>query len=216
MPHSTPRDMTEHRRTHLALSANGDLPQQHLGLTPSCRRRCRPCPYPALAGTQGHPYTSAQLPQPWHRHSWRRTPSEARVPTPTSSETPTRSPPPSEPPSQPLQPDESSVGSAAGSSPGSSAGASSEPAESPLPAPCWDSAGAADDAASLLALDTSSQPAIPTPRTRARSTGAEVLSSPRHLDVEEDTDETDERENMGEIGDKKGAFTRASSQEKGW
>jgi len=65
-------------------------------------------------------------------------------------------------------------------------------------------------------VDTSSQPAIPTPRTRARSTGAEVLSSPRRLDVEEDADETAEWENMGEIGDKKGAFTRASSQEKGW
>ena len=56
-------------------------------------------------------------------------------------------------------------------------------------------------------LAASSQPASPTPRTRARSTGAEVLSSPRRLDVEEDTDKTDERENMGEIGDKKGAFT---------
>ena len=93
MPHSTPRDMTRHLSTHLEWSADGDPPQQQLGLTPSCRRRCRPCPYPALTGTQGHPCTSVQLPQPWHRHSWRRTPSEARVPTPTSSETPTRSSP---------------------------------------------------------------------------------------------------------------------------
>lgn len=46
--------------------------------------------------------------------------------------------------------------------------------------------------------------------------GAADLSSPRRLDVEEDADETAEWENMGEIGDKKGAFTRASSQEKGW
>ena len=74
--------------------------------------------------------------------------------------------------------------------------------------------GAGEPASS--ATDGTPQPAIPTPRTRARSTGAEVLSSPRRLDVEEDTDETDERDNMGEIGDKKGAFTRASSQEKGW
>ena len=74
--------------------------------------------------------------------------------------------------------------------------------------------GAGEPASS--ATDGTPHPAIPTPRTRARSTGAEVLSSPRRLDVEEDTDETDERENMGGIGDKKGAFTRASSQEKGW
>ena len=77
-----------------------------------------------------------------------------------------------------------------------------------------DGAGVGEPASS--ATDGTPQPAIPTPRTRARSTGAEVLSSPRRLDVEEDTDETDERENMGEIGDKEGAFTRASSQKKGW
>ena len=94
--------------------------------------------------------------------------------------------------------------------------ASSESAEPSLPESCCDSAGAVEDGASLLVLAVSSQPASPTPRTRARSTGAEVLSSPRRFDVEEDTDETDERENMGGIGDKKGAFTRASSQEKGW
>ena len=74
--------------------------------------------------------------------------------------------------------------------------------------------GAGEPASS--ATDGTPHPAIPTPRTRARSTGAEVLSSLRRLDVEEDTDETDERENTGGIGDKKGAFTRASSQEKGW
>jgi len=77
-----------------------------------------------------------------------------------------------------------------------------------------DGAGVGEPASS--ATDGTPQPAIPTPRARARSTGAEVLSSPRRLDVEEDTDETDERENMGEIGDKMGAFTRASSQKKGW
>ena len=76
-----------------------------------------------------------------------------------------------------------------------------------------DVAGAGEPASS--ATDGTPQLESPTPRTRARSTGAEVLSSLRRLDVEEDTDETDERENMGEIGDKKGAFTRASSQEKG-
>ena len=74
--------------------------------------------------------------------------------------------------------------------------------------------GAGEPASS--ATDGTPHPAIPTPRTRARSTGAEVLSNPRRLDVEEDTGATEERENMGEIGDKKGAFTRASSQEKGW
>ena len=120
--------------------------------------------------------------------------------------------PESPPPNQPLQPDESSVGYAAGSS----AGASSESAEPSLPESCCDSAGAVEDGASLLVLAVSSQPVIPTPRTRARSMGAADLSSPRRLDLEEDTDETDKRENMGEIGDKKGAFTRASSQEKGW
>ena len=77
-----------------------------------------------------------------------------------------------------------------------------------------DVAGAGDLASS--ATDGTPHPAIPTPRTRARSTGAEVLSNPRRLDVEEDTGTTEERENMGEIGDTKGAFTRASSQEKGW
>ena len=77
-----------------------------------------------------------------------------------------------------------------------------------------DVAGAGEPASS--ATDGTPQLESPAPRTRARSIGAEVLSSPRSLDVEEDTDETDERENMGEIGDKKGAFTRASSQEKGW
>ena len=71
--------------------------------------------------------------------------------------------------------------------------------------------GAGEPASS--ATDGTPQPAIPIPRTKARSTGAEVLSRPRRLDVEEDTNKTDERENMGGIGDKKGAFTRASSQE---
>ena len=76
-----------------------------------------------------------------------------------------------------------------------------------------DVAGAGEPASS--ATDGTPQLESPTPRTRARSTGAEVLSSLRRLDVEEDTDETDERENTGGIGDKKGAFTRASRQEKG-
>lgn len=124
--------------------------------------------------------------------------------------------PESEPPNQPLQPEESSVGSAAGSSAGSSAGVSSEPAESPLPASCWDSVGAADDGASLLAPDASSHPAIPTPRTRARRTGAAVLSSPRRRHVEEGTDPTEERKNTVEIEGRTGAFTKASSYEKGW
>ena len=77
-----------------------------------------------------------------------------------------------------------------------------------------DVAGAGDPASS--ATDGTPHPAIPTPRTRARSTGAEVLSSPRRLDVEEDTDETDEWENMGEIGGNMGVFTKASSNEKRW
>ena len=222
MPHSTPRDMTRHLSTNLEWSAGCDSQQRKTG--PTSRRRYRLYLHPGLPCIQDHLDTRVQLPPPWPPCSWRRTPSEARGPTPTSSETPTRSPlltrsPPPEsepPPNQPLQPDESSVGSAAGSSPDSSVGASSEAAEPPPPASCWDSAGAADDAASLLALDTSSHPAIPTPRTRARSTGAEVLSSPRRLDVEEGTDETDERENMGEIGGNMGVFTKASSNEKRW
>ena len=76
-----------------------------------------------------------------------------------------------------------------------------------------DVAGAGEPASS--ATDGTPHPAIPTPRTRARSTGAEVLSTPRRLDVEEDTDETDERENMGEIGGNMGVVTEASSGEKG-
>ena len=76
-----------------------------------------------------------------------------------------------------------------------------------------DVAGAGEPASS--ATDGTPHPAIPTPRTRARSTGAEVLSSPRRLDVEEDTDETDERDNMGEIGGNMGVITEASSGEKG-
>ena len=76
-----------------------------------------------------------------------------------------------------------------------------------------DGAGVGEPASS--ATDGTPQPAIPTPRARARSTGAEVLSSPRRLDVEEDTDETDERENMGEIGGNMGVVTEASSGEKG-
>ena len=76
-----------------------------------------------------------------------------------------------------------------------------------------DGAGVGEPASS--ATDGTPHPAIPTPRTRARSTGAEVLSSPRRLDVGEDTDETDERENMGEIGGNMGVVTEASSGEKG-
>ena len=77
-----------------------------------------------------------------------------------------------------------------------------------------DVAGAGEPASS--ATDGTPHPAIPTPRTRARRTGAAALSIPQRCGVDEGTDATRERENMGEIGDKKGAFTRASSQEKGW
>ena len=73
--------------------------------------------------------------------------------------------------------------------------------------------GAGEPASS--ATDGTPHPAIPTPRTRAKRTGAEVLSSPRRLDVAEDTDETDERDNMGEIGGNMGVITEASSGEKG-
>ena len=95
-----------------------------------------------------------------------------------------------------------------------------EPAESPPPEPGWESAGAVEGAASPLVLEVSSQPASPAPRTRARTTGADFLSSPRRLAVEEDADATEEQENMGgenmgEIRGKKGAFTKASSHEKG-
>ena len=76
-----------------------------------------------------------------------------------------------------------------------------------------DVAGAGEPASS--ATDGTPQLESPTPRTRARSTGAEVLSSPRRLDVGEDTDETDERENMGEIGGNMGVVTEASSGETG-
>lgn len=72
-----------------------------------------------------------------------------------------------------------------------------------------DVAGAGEPASS--ATDGTPQLESPTPRTRARSIGAEVLSSPRCCGVDNGADSTAERENMGEIGGKKGAFTRASS-----
>lgn len=93
MPHSTPRDMTRHLSTHLALSTDSGSQQRKTG--PTSRRRYRLYLHPGLPCIQDHLDTRAQLPPPWPPCSWRRTPSEARVPTPTSSETPTRSPPPS-------------------------------------------------------------------------------------------------------------------------
>ena len=99
MPHSTPRDTTRHLSTNLEWSAGGNSQQRKT--EPICRRQNHPHLCPTQDGSQGHPCTSAQLPPPWPPCSWRRTPSEARVPTPTSSETPTRSslltrsPPPS-------------------------------------------------------------------------------------------------------------------------
>lgn len=91
MPHSTPRDMTGHLSTNLEWSTDGGSQQRKT--EPICRRQSHPHLCPAQDGSQGHPCTSAQLPPPWPPCSWRRTPSEARVPTPTSSETPTRSSP---------------------------------------------------------------------------------------------------------------------------
>lgn len=64
--------------------------------------------------------------------------------------------------------------------------------------------------------DETEHPVSPVPRTKARATGADFLSSPRRLAVEEDADATEGQENMGGIGGKKGAFTKASSYEKGW
>lgn len=64
--------------------------------------------------------------------------------------------------------------------------------------------------------DETEHPISPVPRTKARTTGADFLSSPRRLAVGEDADATEEQENMGGIGGKKGAFTKASSHEKGW
>ena len=72
----------------------------------------------------------------------------------------------------------------------------------------------ADEPASS-ATDGTPQPAIPMPRTRARRTGAAVLSIPRCCGVDDGTDSTEERENMGEIGGNMGVFTKASSNEKG-
>lgn len=63
--------------------------------------------------------------------------------------------------------------------------------------------------------DETEHPVSPVPRTKARTTGAVTLSSPRRLAVGEDADATEEQENMGGIGGKKGAFTKASSHEKG-
>ena len=91
MPHSTPRDMTRHLSTHLALSADGDPPQRQTSLT-YCKQYRRGYG-PVRDGSQDHPHTLVPPQPPWPPCSWRRTPSEARVPTPTSSETPTRSSP---------------------------------------------------------------------------------------------------------------------------
>ena len=91
MPHSTPRDMTRHLSTNLEWSAGGDSQQRKTG--PTSRRRYRLYLHPGLPGIQDHLDTRVQLPPPWPPCSWRKTPSEARVPTPTSSETPTRSSP---------------------------------------------------------------------------------------------------------------------------
>jgi len=74
--------------------------------------------------------------------------------------------------------------------------------------------GAGEPASS--ATDGTPQPAIPTPRTRARRTGAAALSIPRRCGVDEGSDSTEERDNIGEIGDNMGVLTKASSNEKGW
>ena len=73
--------------------------------------------------------------------------------------------------------------------------------------------GAGEPASS--ATDGTPQPAIPTPRTRARRTGAAALSILRRCGVDEGTNSTEERDNMGEIGDNMGVLTKASSNEKG-
>lgn len=77
-----------------------------------------------------------------------------------------------------------------------------------------DGAGVGEPASS--ATDGTPQPAIPTPRTRVRRTGAAALSILRRCGVDEGTDSTEERDNMGEIGDNMGVLTKASSNEKGW
>ena len=77
-----------------------------------------------------------------------------------------------------------------------------------------DGAGVGEPASS--ATDGTPQPAIPTPRTRVRRTGAATLSILRRCGVDEGTDSTEERDNMGEIGDNMGVLTKASSNEKGW
>ena len=76
-----------------------------------------------------------------------------------------------------------------------------------------DVAGAGEPASS--ATDGTPHPAIPTPRTRARRTGAADLSSPRCCSVDKGTGATEERDNMGEIGGNMGVVTEASSGEKG-
>ena len=73
--------------------------------------------------------------------------------------------------------------------------------------------GAGEPASS--ATDGTPQPAIPTPRTRVRRTGAAALSILRRCGVDEGTNSTEERDNMGEIGDNMGVLTKASSNEKG-
>ena len=77
-----------------------------------------------------------------------------------------------------------------------------------------DVAGAGEPASS--ATDGTPHPAIPTPRTRARRTGAAALSIPQRCGVDEGSDSTEERDNIGEIGDNMGVLTKASSNEKGW
>ena len=63
--------------------------------------------------------------------------------------------------------------------------------------------------------DEVAQPASPALRARARTSGADLLSGPRRLDVGDSSESAEEQEYTEESEGKQGAFTKASSHEKG-
>ena len=75
-------------------------------------------------------------------------------------------------------------------------------------------AGAGEPASS--ATDGTPHPARPTQVAMARAADADLTTTLWRRDIEEDTDFTEERKNMGETGGKMGVVTKASSDEKGW
>jgi hypothetical protein len=72
--------------------------------------------------------------------------------------------------------------------------------------------GVGDTASSA---DEVAQPASPALRARARTSGADLLSGPRRLDIGDSSESAEEQEYTEESEGKQGTFTKASSHEKG-